>query len=54
MIEAANPKKKYTRKEIIKSYTKYVLETGSDSEKPQLVKNLNIKLTIHDRKIVEV
>lgn len=54
MIGAANPKKKYTKKEIIKSYTKYVLEQGSDSEKTQLVRNLNVKLAIHDRKIVEV
>ena len=54
MIETVEPKKKYTKTEVIRNYTKYVLEKGSDFEKTQLVRNLNVKLTIHNRKIVEI
>jgi DNA invertase Pin-like site-specific DNA recombinase len=54
MLETINPEKKYTNNEIAKSYAKYVLVKGSDFEKTRLVRNLNIKLAIHDRNIIEM
>jgi hypothetical protein len=53
MLETVNPKKKYTKNDIIKTYTKYVLEKGTDFEKTQLVRNLKVKLAVHNRKVVE-
>ena len=54
MLETVNPNKKYTKNETIKNYAKYVLEKGTDFEKTLLIRNLNVKLVIHDRKIVEI
>jgi DNA invertase Pin-like site-specific DNA recombinase len=53
ILETVNPEKEYSKVEIMKSYCKYVFEKGTDFEKTQLVRNLNVKLAIHDRKIVE-
>jgi DNA invertase Pin-like site-specific DNA recombinase len=53
MLESIEPDKKHSTAELTKSYAKYVLEKGSDFEKTQLVRNLNVKLAIHDRKVVE-
>jgi len=54
ILETIDTEKKYTKSEITKSYCKYVLEKGTDFERTQLVRNLNVKLAIHDRKIVEI
>ncbi|MDD5703451.1 MAG: recombinase family protein [Dehalococcoidales bacterium] len=54
MLDTVNQKKKYTKSETIKNYAKYVLEKGTDFERTQLVRNLNVKLAVHDRKIVDV
>jgi len=54
MLETIESDKKHTRAELTKNYAKYVLEKGSDFEKTQLVRNLNVKLAIHDRKIIEI
>jgi DNA invertase Pin-like site-specific DNA recombinase len=54
MLETMNPNKKYSKTKTIQGYAKYVLEKGSESEKIQLVRNLNVKLAVHDRKIVEI
>jgi len=52
MLETVNPKRKYTNIELIRNYAKYAIEKGTDFEKAQLVRNLNVNLAIHDRKIV--
>lgn len=54
ILETIDPKKKYSKPAIMKSYCKYVLEKGSDFEKTQLVRNLDVKLAIHERKIVKI
>lgn len=54
MLETVDPNKKYSKAEIAKSYAKYVLEKGSDFEKTSLVRNLDMKFAVHDRKIVEI
>jgi DNA invertase Pin-like site-specific DNA recombinase len=52
MLETVNPDNKYSSAEISMAYAKYVLEKGTDFEKTQLVRNLNVKLAIHEKKIV--
>lgn len=37
--------------EAFRNYTKYVLYHGTKFEKTQLVRNVALKLTLHDRKI---
>lgn len=54
MTEVMNFKKKYTKAETIRSYVKYVLRKGTDFEKTQLVRSLDIKLAIHNRKMIVV
>ncbi len=54
ILETANPNKKYTKPELIRNYAKYVIERGTSSERIQLVQNLNVKLAVHGRKIVEI
>lgn len=44
--------KSYGNKKLIGGYIQYVLLEGSDFEKTRLVRNLNMKLALHDRKIV--
>lgn len=54
MLEIVNPKKKYTSNELVRNYAKYAIEKGTDFERAQLVRNLNVKLAVHDRRIVEI
>jgi len=54
MLETVNPKKKYTKNEIIRTYSKYVLEKGTDFEKTQLVRNLGVKMAVHDKKVIVI
>jgi DNA invertase Pin-like site-specific DNA recombinase len=44
----------YSPKDMIGGYIKYVLRDGTLFEKTRLVRNLNIKLALHDRKLVRL
>lgn len=44
--------KSYGNKNLIGGYIQYVLLEGSDFEKTRLVRNLDIKLALHERKLV--
>lgn len=54
MLEVVNPEKKYSKDAITKAYAKYVLEKGSDFEKTRLVRNLDTKFAVHEKKIVVI
>lgn len=44
--------KGYGKKNMIAGYVKYVLQEGTEFEKTRLVRNLKIKLALHDKKLV--
>ena len=44
--------KGYGKKNMIAGYVKYVLQEGTEFEKTRLVRNLDIKLALHDKKLV--
>ena len=44
--------KTYGKKNMVGGYVKYVLNEGSQFEKTRLIRNLDIKLALHDRKLV--
>lgn len=44
----------YGQNEMIGAYIKYVLHNGTLFEKTRLVRNLNIKLGLHERKLVKI
>ncbi len=44
----------YNSMEMVGGYIKYVLRDGTLFEKTRLVRNLNIKLALHDRKLVKI
>jgi hypothetical protein len=44
--------KGYGKKNLTAGYVKYVLQEGSEFEKTRLVRNLNIKLVLHDRQLI--
>lgn len=46
--------KGYGKKNMVSGYVKYVLQEGSEFEKTRLVRNLNIKLALHDKKLVQI
>lgn len=46
--------KGYGKKNMISGYVKYVLQEGSEFEKTRLVRNLNINLALHDKKLVRI
>lgn len=46
--------KGYSQKNMIARYVKYVLKEGSGFEKTIIVRNLNIKLALFDRRIVRL
>lgn len=46
--------KGYGKKNMIAGYVKYVLQEGSEFEKTRLVRNLNIKLALHEKKLVRI
>jgi DNA invertase Pin-like site-specific DNA recombinase len=50
MMSSTNPN--FVKSYAIHSYAKYVLEKGSDFEKTRLVRNLDTKLAIHNRTLV--
>lgn len=50
MMSSTNPK--FIKSSVIHSYAKYVLEKGSDFEKTRLVRNLDTKLAIHNRTLI--
>lgn len=43
----------YIKKEMIGGYIKYVLHEGSLFEKTRLVRNINVSLTLHDKKLIK-
>lgn len=45
--------KSNSKKNIASAYIQYVLQDGSEFEKCRLVRNLKIKLTLHDRKLLK-
>ena len=44
----------YSSMEMVGGYIKYVLHDGTLFEKTRLVRNLDVKLALHDRKLVKV
>lgn len=44
--------KGYGKKNLIAGYVKYVLQEGSEFEKTRLVRNLRLKLALHDKSII--
>jgi hypothetical protein len=44
----------YSSMEMVGGYIKYVLRDGTLFEKTRLVRNLDVKLALHDRKLVKV
>ncbi len=46
--------KSYAKKNLVPGYIKYVLEEGSVFEKTRLVRNLNINLALHDKKLIKL
>jgi hypothetical protein len=44
--------KNYDKKEMVGGYIKYVLYEGSLFEKTRLIRNLEIKLALHDKKLI--
>lgn len=46
--------KGYGKKNMIAGYVKYVLQEGSEFEKTRLVRNLNISLALHEKKLVRI
>lgn len=42
----------YDERLVVGSYIKYVVRDGSNFEKTRLVRNLNVKLALHDRTVV--
>ena len=46
--------KSYGQKNMTAGYVKYVLQEGSEFEKTRLVRNLKLKLALHDRKVIEI
>lgn len=45
---------KSTKVDMVAGYVKYVLNEGSQFEKTRLIRNLDIKLALHNRKLVKV
>lgn len=45
---------KATKVYMVAGYVKYVLIEGSKFEKTRLIRNLDIKLALHDRRIVKI
>ena len=43
----------YSAAEMIGGYIKYVLRDGTLFEKTRLVRNLDVKLALHDRKLIK-
>jgi len=54
MLETVDVNTKYMKPELTKNYARYVLEKGSDFERTQLIRNLKVKLAIHEKRIVEI
>lgn len=52
ILKSAN--KSYSEKLAIGSYIKYVVQDGTDFEKTRLIRNLDSKLALHNRKIVKI
>lgn len=46
--------KTFGKKNMIGGYVKYVLAEGSQFEKTRLVRNLGIRLALHERKLVKI
>lgn len=44
----------YSERLAVGSYIKYVVRNGSDFEKTRLIRNLDSKLALHNRKIVKI
>jgi hypothetical protein len=44
----------HNQQHMIGAYIKYVLQNGTMYEKSRLIRNLDIKLALHDRKIIRV
>jgi hypothetical protein len=44
----------YSPMEMAGGYIKYVLRDGTLFEKTRLVRNLDVKLALHDRKLVKI
>lgn len=44
----------YSSNEMVGGYIKYVLREGTLFEKTRLIRNLDVKLALHDRKIVHL
>jgi hypothetical protein len=49
MMLATNPR--YQQQEAFHGYARYVLQRGTDFERTRLVRNLKVKLTLHDRAV---
>jgi hypothetical protein len=45
---------KATKVDMVAGYVKYVLNEGSQFEKTRLIRNLDIKLALHDKKLVKI
>ena len=43
-----------TDTDVAAGYIKYVLQEGSEFEKTRLIRNLKIKLALHDKKLVRI
>lgn len=44
----------YVSNKIVSGYIKYELRDGTVFEKTRLVRNLNVKLVLHNRKLVKI
>jgi hypothetical protein len=44
----------YDKQEMVGGYIKYVLHEGSLFEKTRLVRNINLNLSLHNRKLTKI
>lgn len=54
MRQTLEPRVKSTPQHSVRYYARYVLQNGSDFDKTRLVRNIGLKLTLHDRKLVKL
>lgn len=52
MMKSIEPKA--NKQKIQNGYVTYVLQEGSEFEKTRLVRNLEVKLALHDRKLIRI
>jgi hypothetical protein len=54
MLMARATHENESTEKLTASYVWYVLRDGSDFEKTRLVRNLNVKLALHNRRLVKI